>query len=170
MNDSQRTKREAKIKEEEEDDDDDEEEEEEEEDVEKDASDINIVATDDSDDDNQSDGKNTSEDIGIRRRTRCERKAREFFKPELKPTESQMEGVKSTTSRGEKGSKPMVITPDVFEVERIVDIRGPKRNGVYSTRNLQCKVHWLGFSEEDETWEPYSHVQVGTHIDIYMWV
>jgi hypothetical protein len=40
---------------------------------------------------------------------------------------------------------------DVFEVESIVDHRGEGDNREY-------KVHWKGYSSDEDTWEPVSHL------------
>ena len=40
---------------------------------------------------------------------------------------------------------------DVFEVESIVDHRGEGENREY-------KVHWKGYSSEEDTWEPVSNL------------
>ncbi len=59
---------------------------------------------------------------------------------------------------------------DEFEVESIVQIRG-KRNQQrkFLRTDLEVKVHWLGYSDRHDTWEPYSEMKLNETFQQYCW-
>ena len=47
-----------------------------------------------------------------------------------------------------------------FTIEEIRDLRGNKRNRKFLRSNLELKVHWAGYVDENDTWEPYANVKL----------
>jgi transposase InsO family protein len=57
-----------------------------------------------------------------------------------------------------------------FEIDSIVEIRG-KRNAQrrYKRTDLEVRVHWLGYSDRYDTWEPYSEMKLSEKFQQYCW-
>ena len=49
-------------------------------------------------------------------------------------------------------------------MDQIVDHKGSAKY----KRKLLFKVRWFGYSPEEDTWEPYSHVRDCEALDIYI--
>ena len=49
---------------------------------------------------------------------------------------------------------PMIVEDTVFEVEYIVEHNGDWNH----IEQMWFKVHWLGYSDADDTWEPYGNL------------
>jgi hypothetical protein len=57
-----------------------------------------------------------------------------------------------------------------FEVESIVQIRGKRnRHKRFLRTDLEAQVHWLGYSDPYDTWEPYSEVKLNETFQQYCW-
>jgi transposase InsO family protein len=61
-------------------------------------------------------------------------------------------------------------TGEEFEVESIVALRG-KRDRIkhYLRTDLEVKVHWLGYSDRYDTWEPFSEMKLNETFQHYCW-
>ena len=57
-----------------------------------------------------------------------------------------------------------------FEVDSIVEIRG-KRNAQrrYKRTDLEVRVHWLGYNDRYDTWEPFSEMKFSDKFQQYCW-
>jgi hypothetical protein len=57
-----------------------------------------------------------------------------------------------------------------FEIDNIVNIRG-KRNaqGRYKKTDLEIKVHWLGYNDRYDTWEPFQEMKLSEKFQQYCW-
>ena len=54
-------------------------------------------------------------------------------------------------------------TAQEYIVDKIVAVNGTKkRNGEYYKSNLEFKVHWTGYADSEDSWEPYSQLKYNT--------
>ena len=57
-----------------------------------------------------------------------------------------------------------------FEIDNIVTIRGKRgSNGKYLKTGLEIKVHWLGYAEQHDTWEPFHEMKLTEKFQQYCW-
>ena len=77
-------------------------------------------------------------------------------KRKRKPTKSS--GVRcdkrSKQKKTTKSASKQKNDPCVFEVEKIIDHNGNWEN----VDSMQFKVRWSGYTESDDTWEPFTHL------------
>jgi hypothetical protein len=61
-------------------------------------------------------------------------------------------------------------TGEEFEVESIVQLRGKRgRKNQYLRTDLEVKVHWLGYSDRYDTWEPFSEMKLNETFQQHCW-
>ncbi|XP_078258584.1 M-phase phosphoprotein 8 isoform X2 [Rhinoraja longicauda] len=63
----------------------------------------------------------------------------------------------AATAAEEKSEQESEAEEDVYEVERIVDMKVSEGQTLY-------RVHWKGYSSEDDTWEPEAHLEDCTEV------
>ena len=57
-----------------------------------------------------------------------------------------------------------------FEIDNIVTIRGKRGStGKYLRTGLEIKVHWLGYAEQHDTWEPFHEMKLTEKFQQYCW-
>ena len=57
-----------------------------------------------------------------------------------------------------------------FEIDNIVTIRGKRGStGKYLRTGLEIKVHWLGYAEQHDTWEPFQEMKLTEKFQQYCW-
>ena len=57
-----------------------------------------------------------------------------------------------------------------FEIDSIVAVRGKRnRHSRLLRTDLEIKVHWLGYSDRYDTWEPYSEMKLNETFQQYCW-
>ena len=54
-------------------------------------------------------------------------------------------------------------TAQEYIVDKIITVNGTKkRNGEYYKQSLDFKVHWAGYDESEDSWEPYANLKYNT--------
>jgi len=66
---------------------------------------------------------------------------------------------------------PRVVARDSvneFDIHSIVDIRGPRHRYKWKKSSVEFKVHWTGYDESYDTWEPYSGLKDTEQLHAYL--